>query len=417
MKKVLIISYFYPPLGGPGALRILGFTKYLPKNGWKPYVISVKNPDRYFDIKGKEKIPEDVKVYYTKNIFPLGWAEAGMRKYFKLKNFYSIPDIYIGWIIPTILKAKKIIEKEDIDLIFTSSPSWTSSLIGVLLKKLTKKPLVIEFRDAWSFNPHIVYTMKICKYINIYLESFVLKNLNRLIAVTSGMLNHYVEKYPDLKDKISLIYNGYDLDDFEFKETKSFRKFTIIYTGNFYGIQSPEQFFIALRKVINEEIILKNEMQVLLVGHKKRFVDKLIEKYDLKDIVNIIGFVPSKEANKYILKSQMLLFVIRDNKQAKTYVLSSKVFPYLASGNPILALIPEGEAAQMIRKYSDNSYIITDYDNTQKIAEAIYDCYTKWKEGKLNKEISKKTIEFRKKFNREVETKQLAEIFDKVMGG
>jgi len=415
MKKVLIISYFYPPLGGPGALRILGFTKYLPKYGWKPYVISVKNPDRYFNITGKEKIPEDVKVYYTKNILPLGWAQLGMEKYFGIKNFYSIPDIYIGWLIPTMLKAKKIIKKENIDLIFTSSLPWTSSLIGVLLKKLTKKPLVIEFRDAWSFNPHITYTMKTHQWFNTHLESFVLKNLDHLITVTPGMINGYVNKRPDLKNRISLIYNGFDPNDFQFKETKSFDKFTIIYTGSFYGLQSPELFFRGLRKVISKKIILKNEMQVLLVGHKTKFVEKLIEKYNLKEIVNYKDFVLVKEANRYILKSQMLLLIIGDDERAKSHVLTGKVFQYLATGKPILALVPKGDASEMIQKYSDNSYIISDYDNIDKIAEAIYDCYTKWKEGKLNKKISKKTIEFRKKFNREVETKQLAEIFDKVM--
>lgn len=416
MKKVLILSYFYPPLGGPGTLRTLSFTKYLPKYDWKPYVVTVKNPDKYFNIKGKEKIPEGVKVFRAKNILPLGWAQLGMEKYFGIKNFYSIPDIYVGWFIPTVLKAKKIIEKENIDLIFVSSSPWISSLIGMLLKKLTKKPLIIEFRDPWSFNPSLRYGMKIHQWVNINLESFVLKNLDHLILVTIGMLNGYVERYPNLKYKISLIYNGFDLTNFQFREIKSFDKFTIIYTGSFYGVQSPELFFRGLRKVIDEKIIPKNKMQVLLVGHKAKFVEKLIEKYSLREIVNYKDFVSVKEANRCILKSHMLLLVIGCNKQDGSHVLTAKIFQYLATGKSILALVPEGDASEMIRTYSDNFYIISDHDNVDKIAEAIYDCYTKWKEGKFNKELSKKTVEFRKRFNREEETRQLAEIFDKIVG-
>ena len=404
MKKVLIISYFYPPLGGPGALRILNFTKYLPKYGWESYVISVKNPDRYFNIMGKEKVPEDIKVYYTKNILPLGWAQLGMEKYFGIKNFYSIPDIYIGWLIPTVLKAKKIIEKENIDLIFTSSLPWTSSLIGVLLKKLTRKPLVIEFRDAWSFNPYIRYPTKSHAWLNLNLENICLRVCDYFITVMEYILNKYKQKYDNLEKKSAVIYNGFTSFNLE---SNKFEKFTVVHIGSFYGSRSPEEFLEALESCISK-MLPKTEIQFLVIGkQKKRFVD-ILEKYE---IVRILDTVSNEEVGKFIFNSHLLLLI------EKTNSLTTKIFEYLASGNPILALIPEGEAAQMIRKYSDNSYIITDYDNTQKIAEAIYDCYTKWKEGKLNKKISKKTIEFRKKFNREAETKQLAEIFDKVMEG
>jgi len=402
MKKVLIISYFYPPLGGPGALRTLSFTKYLPKYGWKPYVISVKNLDKYFNIIGKEKVPEDVKVFYTKNILPLGWAEAGMGKYFGIKNFYSIPDIYIGWMIPTILKAKKIIEKENIDLIFVSSLPWTSSLIGVLLKKLTKRPLVIEFRDAWSFNPYIQYISPFHKKINLKLERYVLENCDYFVTVMKYILEVYKQKYNFLEKKSSVIYNGFEFGDFE---NNKLEKFTIAHIGSFYGSGSPEEFLEALESCATKTIPI-NELQFLVIGNqKKRFLD-ILKKYKTVRILNTIS---NKETIKIISRSHLLLLI------EKTNSMTTKIFEYLASGKPILALIPEGEAAQMIRKYSDNSYIISDYDNIDKTAEAIYDCYIKWKERKLNKEISKKTIEFRKKFNREEETKQLAEIFDEIV--
>jgi len=416
MKKVLIISYFYPPLGGPGALRILSFTKYLQEYGWKPYVITIKNPDRYFNIIGKEKVPEDIKVVHTKNILPLGWAQLGMEKYFGIKNFYSFPDIYIGWLIPTVLKAKKIIEKENIDLIFVSSSPWTSSLIGVLLKKLTKKPLVIEFRDPWNFNPSIEYPTRIHNILNTKMEKNSLTKCDFFITVTEGLLNAYNKKYSFLKEKSGLVYNGVDIEKIP-QETRKDERFTIIYPGTIYNFHVLDKFLEAAKTCIENKAIPKENIRILIIGYRKKRLDFFIKKYNAILNITLYNYSTYKKTMEHIFNSNLLLLIINFKSKIKEYkyFLTTKIFDYLASGSPILALILEGEAAQMIRKYSDNSYIISDYDNIDKIAEAIYDCYTKWKEGKLNKKISKKTIEFRKKFNREEETKQLAEIFDRVL--
>lgn len=425
MKGVLMIaSHHLSAKGGVALLRTSSFVKFLIEFGWRPHLISMK---RYME---KKENLSSVKIYYTKNLIPIGKSIADIGglvdeakvtksvslklligklfKPFNAKTFF-IPDGDIGWIPHTIIKGKKIIENENIEVIFATCPSFSSAIAGVLLKKITKKPLIVDFRDAWTLDPNVRYTTKVHKWIDTHLESFVLKNLDHLITVTPGMMDEYISKYPYLKDKISLIYNGFDFDDFPEKEIKPFNKFTIIYTGNFYGLQSPELFFKGLRRIIDERTIPKDDIQVLLIGRKAKFVEELIDRYGLKDVVRYKDFVPVKEANEYLLKSQMPLLVIGDTHR-RSHVLTGKVFQYLATGKPILALIPKRDAEILISTYSDNSYIITS-QNVEEIANAIINCYKRWKEG-INEEISEKNIEFKREFNRENQARELAEIFD-----
>lgn len=169
LKKVLVLSYFYPPLGGAGPLRMASFTTYLPEYGWNPYVISAANPDKS-RTREAEAVPKNVNIYYTESILPVKWAKDWMENA-RLKSIYSV-----GWIIPTLLKAIKIIKKEDIDLIFVSSLPWTSSVVGIILKIVTRKPLLLEFRDAWSFNPSI-RSSSIRALLSVVIEKLCFENL------------------------------------------------------------------------------------------------------------------------------------------------------------------------------------------------------------------------------------------------
>jgi glycosyltransferase involved in cell wall biosynthesis len=391
MKNVLFISYFYPPSGGAGSLRALHFTRYLPIYAWNPYVISAKSPHHLR--KGYIQPPGDVSVHYAKNIF----------SFIKAKNLPSL-----GWVVPAFLHGLKIITSKRIDLISVSSPPWPSVIVGVLLKILTGYPLVVEFRDPWSFNPSTP-PGRIRKIFSQKIEKICLEYCDYFITVTKTLLESYQKKYPFLKSKSALIYNGVDQKELP-AHVEDASSFTITFVGNVYK-SYVLGFKAFLQGISNLDQEIRNNINVVVISYRKNLLEPLVEEYGLENHVEWHTYLSYKKTLAHICASHMLLLIIYFETDVKVYkhVLTTRIFDYLASGNPILALIPDGEAAQMIRKYSDSSYIVPDYD-PEKVTKALLEIYTTWE--KKNIKISGKTIEFREKFNREEETRQLTAIFD-----
>lgn len=327
MKKVLMISYFYPPLGGVGVIRTLKFTKYLPKFGWRPYVLTVKNRDRFYTSVSSDEIPDHVKVYRSMNILNnLSIFEGGLRR-LGVKSQILVPDAYIGWVPLTVRRAEKIIKEDNIDLIYVSCPPHSQSLIGANLKSITGIPLVIDFRDAWTLNPYSTnYLLKSLENLNEKLEKNVFESADYIVTATEGIKSDYISKYPFIKQKITTIFNGFDLDDIP-KNITTFNKFTIVYTGSFYGVRSPELFFAALEKILKNDLISKDKFQFLWAGRDVLFVHELAREYEIEDIVNYIGLVSKKEADELLYKSHLLFLLIGSTDEvSQNTTLTGKIF-------------------------------------------------------------------------------------------
>lgn len=418
MKKVLIIAYFYPPIGEIGVLKTLKLTKYLPDFGWEPHVITVKNRDRFYTEEGNEKIPPRVHVYRARNILNnLSIIPGGLRR-LGINSSIIVPDIYIGWIPHTIYLGKKIIEKEKIDVIYVSCSPFSSALSGVMLKKITGTPLLIDFRDSWTLNPYAKYFSNTINKVDRLLEEWVVKNCDFLIGTTEGITKDYVEKYPHLESKIKTITNGFDIEDIipndTTNDTNLFEKFTIVYVGSFYGNRTPETLFKALKNIINRNLIPNNEIQFLWAGKKNSEIDSMIKTYEIEKIVNYVGYVSQKESIELTYKSHLLFFVIGFTDDAKNNTLTGKIFQYLASGRPILALIPEGSAKDLIRRYSTNSYIINSNDSNM-VLNSVMDAYNKWKNGDLIKTPEEIVNDFLNEYNTKNMTKKLTKLLQKAI--
>ena len=415
MKKVLMISYNYPPISDVGTIRNLKFSKYLLEYGWNPHVLTIKNPDRFYTSTGEEQIPAHVCVYRAWNIINnLSVIEGGLRK-LKICSRFIIPDAYVGWIPDAIRLGRKIIKNEGIDIIYVSSPPHSSSLIAMKLSELTGIPFILDLRDAWTENPYSgEYLTKILKNIDQALEKKVFISADYIITATDGIQTDYQNKY--LLNNICTIFNGFDLADIP--ETYATHDcFTITYTGFFYGVRTPEMLFAALRKIIKNNIIPKSELQFLWAGRKAPHIFKLADMYEIRDIINYVGLISKNEADNLLYMSDLLFFVIGSTEQiSQNNTLTGKLFPYLASGTPILAVIPDGDAKKLIEQYSDNSYIITS-GNIDDIVEAIVDGYIKWKSGFHIQRSDNKVKEFRKEYNYRALTEKLARIFDLVSAG
>ena len=433
-KKALIICYSYEServLKG-ASTRIVKLPKYLTSIGWKSFVLAAKIKG----LKNKSHGP-DIPVYLCKDPFQFvskvklshksGFSErkTEISKLFyfakgllrAMAGWFVAPvfgSIKLGWLPFALISGKNIVRNENIDILIASHDN---GIVGVLLKKITKKPLVVDFADPWvtGLEHTVGFTSSLHRYIEKRLEHFVLKNSDYVVFVTKTLARDYLVAYPGLKEKCAVIYNGFSAEALPQEQPASFDTFTIVYTGRFYGPQSPEPFLRALNKNFERYKELRQEISVIFVGSgstragsQGETVSNLIIKYQLQDIINLTDLVPYKKSFEYMLRSHLLLLI------TPIKALTTKVFDYLATGKPILAIIPEGELAELIREYSDNSYIIAS-GNVDEIADAILDAYRKWKEGKLMLTRPEKVERFRRKYNRENLAREFVKVFDEVI--
>jgi glycosyltransferase involved in cell wall biosynthesis len=425
MKKILMISYYYPPLADVGGLRACAFSKYLPDVGWEPYVISVKNPDKEWCILGNGKPPEGVKVFYTWSLINLTLITGKLNGFLSrilslfrkrlnkplVRDLLCIPDQFVGWIPLTFFKGLNLIRKNNIDVIYVSCKPFSSGIIGALLKFATKRPLVLDFRDPVS-PLFLTSNDRYYKYLPPFplikkIEEVVLRYANRLILVTEETRNLYLSYFPFLLAKTNVIYNGFMEAYYSSTNNESFEKFSIVYSGNFYAeFIPPDPFFKALQRINQERGDLKDRIQFLYVGENSDWLKEMVEKYGLDEVISVTGHVPRQKSIEYICKSSVLLL------RMVPPMISTKLFEGLAAGVPILALINKGEVEQIIRKYSEAPYYIVRPDDSDAIAEVIRDAYEKWENGELKK---KKNSAFYQEFNKRHLTARFAGILNELL--
>lgn len=380
-EKVLFISYFFPPIGGGGVIRTLKFVKYLPKFGYKPYVLTVK--EGFYPIQDKtllEEIPKEVEVIRVNYFEPANWFKMGFWKSlfaYIIYPFFLIPDRQILWFFPALKEASKIIKKENIKLIFTSSAPNSDHLIGYFLKKHYQIKWVADFRDEWANNPLKKFPTPLHRWLNKYWEKKVVKSADRVISV-SEPITEYLRSIQSQEKKFMTITNGFDGQDFEGKNPKVFsKKFTIMFSGSVYDLKIIEPFLDAIK-----ELDLKN-LKVEFVGINKR--------------------VSHKDAVKKLFSANVLLLIL--SPIDRPGVITGKLFEYFAAKKPILALAPANtEAAKLIEKFKLGE-IVHPYDKAG-INKAVKKMYKLWQESHLKvPEINYD------QYSRENLTKELAAVF------
>lgn len=425
MKKVLIITYYWPPAGGAGVQRALKFVKYLPQFGWQPIVLSVENPDSPTEDRSLlEDIPKECKVYKTKSLEPFeiykkvtgkksGEKIPGdvllksnndsfkdkLAKWVRLNLF--IPDAKIGWKRYAVKKGLEIIKNENINLIFTTSPPQTTALIGRKLSKLTGIKWVADFRDPWM---EIVYYQnlnrsKITKAIDASLEKKVMNDADAIITISEDMADLIKGKAKN--QNVVIIPNGFDETDFESVELTKNDKFTIAYTGAMSKDRIPYPFISALKKLIYDDGI-KN-VQMKFAGRFCPEFHELIKKENLSEFFIMQNFVPHLESTK-ILKSADALLLVIDNVPNNKGFLTGKLFEYMGCRKPIFAIGPvDGDANTIIRE-SDCGTMI-DYADNEGAYRALKMMFDNWE-----RDISHFKFDVGQ-FSRENLTKKLTEIF------
>lgn len=436
-KKVLIITYNFPPANSPGVYRILGFLRYLPLYGFSSLVVTAMKPfGDAIDHNLLKNVPADAKVYRTfsfefdrikerihrvlfridknnnaklkitirKNISTKKKISSILNKFFS--NYVFIPDTRIGWIPSAFLKSLALCYCDTVDIIFTSSPPDSLQLIGLILKKITRKKWVADFRDPFRYNN---LNSKFRNAILSLIEKMVVKNADFLIANTPGMKQMICEKYHSIDEsKIVVINNGFDAQVINAMIKKDCSR-NEIYHGllniTFIGTVYPgiaEGFFSALKEMKDKKEA--NGLKVFIVGTLAETEIILLDKYKIRDLVDYVGFVSYEESLRYMLKADILLLL--SNKNDKSWI-PSKLFSYLLTNKPILAVAPEGDVSDILRKTRTGISVLP--NNIIEIKAVIKDMLNKFQNGRLSINPDWNEIQ---KYDLRVLTQNLANVFN-----
>ena len=410
-----MLCYYYPPLIDVGCTRSVAFSKYFKKHGWDPFVLSVKNPDKNYCRLGDDSPPEGVQVDYTFSIinpYPfVTFAHAALRRFMgmlgiKLKfnyiyHFFCIPDHFWGWIPLTVMKGKKLIRERNIQLIYVSCSPHSSAISGILLKKLTGKPLVIDYRD-----PYIIKSFEyrgLQGLIGPSIQSYFLRKADSVIVNTEESKKVFIEEYPLVKNKVFTVHNGFDVDFMLDHKLEKYKKFTITYTGNFYPkMIPPELVFDALSILDQERKITADNFQFLFYGDSTDEIIKIARKCDVEKYVSANKRIPYAEALQVLSRSHFqLLRIVKP-------MISTKLFEGIPLNIPFLATIPTGEVEEIIKAYSPSSLIVTT-DSARDVANAISNAISMYEKHEVE---DNHVEEYLESFSRENLTLKLMRIIE-----
>ena len=370
MKKVLIITYYWPPSGGSGVQRWLKFVKYFRDFGIEPIVLTVApefaalpNIDESLEY----EIPAGIEVHKTRakspfgfyrkmkkgNIPNSGFAGEGKANLFDnlfrfIRGNFFIPDARIGWNKFALEKARELIQLHAIDTVITSSPPHSTQLIGIQLKKEFNLKWLADLRDPWTeiYYNKLLFRTNWAKKIDYRYEQACLQNADTLIVVSEDIKRRFGEARETILEKIHVIPNGFDEEDFSKAQTKNDTGVKYIsYVGNL-GLQYPIEPFL---KAFSELVKVDQQWRIRFVGNVSDVVNTEIQKLDLEKWVEFIPYVEHKKAVEYMINSDLLLLIIPNTENNKG-ILTGKLFEYIATGNPIIYIGPEdGDALEILK--------------------------------------------------------------------
>ena len=402
MNKVLIITYYWPPSGGAGVQRWLRFSKYLPQFGWEPVILTINPAYATYpalDSSLQREVSDSIEVHMTKaidwfrfynrkksDIPTAGFAKTNDNTIKeKLSRFirgnFFIPDPRRGWNKFAFKKACELIESSGIKYIISTSPPHSTQLIGLKLKK--KYPeikWIADLRDPWTdiYYYKQFYPTPIARKIDAALEKKVLKTADRIISVGKSLKSHFTEKIPGIENKIEVITNGFDENDFAGLSDTVTGIFTISYIGTLSDSYPISGFLDALLEFDQKG----NNFNLKFIGTVSSTQKDLILSKIPKSLIEIIPYSDHKKAIKYMSDSDLLLLIIPDHQSNKS-IITGKLFEYIASKKAVICLGPEGGDAGDILT-SCNAGKSFYYTDKPGIISYLEECLKKWESGVNN---------------------------------
>jgi len=430
-KKILFVSYNFPPVGGGGVQRVVKFVKYIHLYGWRPVVLTVRNPSvPTTDNTLQRDVPNTVKIYRAPTLEPsyhFKSSFSGSNKQEKKKcsilnpvkkavSGLFVPDMQILWWPGLVVSLLRVLRKERPHCIFVTAPPFSSLIPVSIIGRLFSVPVIIDFRDEWAFSRNQWENLSKSRFhshCDFVLEKVALKACTNFTAATQSYVTSLQSKHKSCTRNSNFIKgvcitNGYDDDDFalssiEKRTSAKGGKIRIVYSGTVWRATSLKPFLEAILKIEQNSGKILARMEIDIFG---RVVPEERGSYlykALSRIIKVHGYVGHAEVVKAIVNADILLLTLSGTDGAEK-IIPGKTFEYMATGNHILAIVPDGEVCMLLRNHYDN-FTIASPASVEQIKTAIIRVIQ-------SKAYSKKNTTDISCFSRICLAKQLAEIFD-----
>jgi len=411
MKRVLVITYYWPPSGGGGVQRWLKFVKYFRQFGLEPIVFTPENPERpSIDESLLKEIPEGIEtisntiwepyLFYKKftgrnksDKIQTAFLNEKKTKSSILENIsiwirgnFFIPDARKFWIKPSVKILQEYLSNNKVDAIITTGPPHSAHMIGYDLKKKTGIPWVADFRDPWT-NIDYYKDLKLGKRADNkhhQLEKLILTEASGVSVISPGMHR----EFKTIVDRdYHIIPNGYDEEDIkEQTNTHDNSEFVLSHIGSLTKTRTPNSLLKVLSELVAENPNFAKKLKIRNIGKLDINALESVRKFGLENYLDILDYLPHNEVIAEQSSATMLLLLVNDTPNAKL-ILTGKIFEYLASKRPIICIAPlDGDAAQVINETKSGS--VFGFDETKRLKNYLIESFNDFESEALKSESS-----------------------------
>tara|TARA_B100000902_G_scaffold72396_1_gene77709 strand:- start:24341 stop:25642 length:1302 start_codon:yes stop_codon:yes gene_type:complete len=427
-KKVLIITYYWPPMGGGGVQRWLKTTKYIRDFGWEPVIFTADNAEiSIYDESLISDLPDKLEVIKSKIWEPFGlykklmgmkdekinpgFLQKSRRSSFLqyisiwIRGNFFIPDAKIFWLQPSVEKIEAYLKENKIDAIISTGPPHTTHLIANSIISKYNIPWIADFRDPWT-NIDFYHKLKLTPFADRKhrsLEKTVLRNADKIVTVSKSWASDF--KHIIDVDPI-VIHNGYDPSDFVNKEDLCLDEdFSITHIGSLNEDRNPYILWKVLAEMIRDNEDFSNNLKIQLIGPIDITVKEDLSNYGLMDNTVLIESLPHNQVIDYIIKSQILLLPL-NNVPNIDGVIPGKMYEYIGAKRPILCIGKEdGDAAEIIKATQTGK--VVSFSDESKLKNELISMYTSYKDSSLTLESQDYT-----KYSRKLLASKFANLLD-----
>jgi glycosyltransferase involved in cell wall biosynthesis len=363
MRRVLVVAQSFPPGGGGGVMRSLKFVKYLPSLGWRPIVLTVRDPATpESDQDLLHEIPPEARVVATRSFGPSHGRKVALARSAEaggglkprilggvrtvLDHSLFLVDTDVVWLPAAWPAALSLVRRERPDVVFVTAPPFSSFLLGLALSGWTGVPWVADFRDEWVG----FYTEEYSRHrrrfgggVHRGIERRVLAGASVVTAATRGLETSIGGRHPAHRGKIRVIENGYDDDDLPTPTPPRDGPLTFGFAGSLFGLHSPAPFLDVVRRLRSAG----TDIRVVMAGPVAEEVRDILAAPRAEGWLEHHGFLPHREALEMLSSCHLLLHLIADRPGAER-IMTGKMYEYAALGRPVLAVVPPGEAADFV---------------------------------------------------------------------
>ena len=424
LRRVLVIAYYFPPMGLSGVQRTAKFVKYLPTIGWQPTVLTCE-PGGYFAFDSSlwdEMVEAGIdiirargwdptRMFGSKSVVAMPGEER--RQWLsRISQFLFIPDNKIGWFRAAQRAGLEAVERLQPEIIFSTAPPYTAHLVGRSISRRTGTPLVLDFRDDWIGNPRHLYPTELHLRASAVLERKALESADRVIVINEFIRRNLLRRNPGVisPGHVTVLDQGFDPEDFEapVSSDRARSRFRILYSGVFYDVQTPDFFLLALADLLTRRVELRERIEAVFVGILPDSAAAIIDQYSLGSVVRHTGYLPHAEVIGHLQSADVLWMTVGRCEGSET-ISTSKLFEYFGAQKPVLGLVPYGAARDALEQYGASEIVLP--DSVSEIGAAIERLFDAWDNGVLPKP-SPTAVE---RYDRRRLTQRLGSLFNAVV--